>query len=95
MTQTVPRGRFVWHELMTTAIENGLHATPWRDQAPGADENRPFLEVVPVSPRFTGPGSCDVERAHGNILSADGLNGVVFPNGKRRLRYVPLDRCGR
>jgi putative acyl-CoA dehydrogenase len=25
-----------WHDLMTTAIGNGLHAAPWRDQRPGA-----------------------------------------------------------
>ncbi|HEY2689257.1 MAG TPA: acyl-CoA dehydrogenase family protein [Streptosporangiaceae bacterium] len=25
-----------WHELMTTAVSQGLHATPWRDGAPGA-----------------------------------------------------------
>jgi len=25
-----------WHELMTVAIGSGLHATPWRDQRPGA-----------------------------------------------------------
>jgi putative acyl-CoA dehydrogenase len=25
-----------WHELMTTAVSQGLHAAPWRDGAPGA-----------------------------------------------------------
>ena len=25
-----------WHELMTTAVGQGLHAAPWRDGAPGA-----------------------------------------------------------
>lgn len=25
-----------WHDLMTVAVENGLHAAPWRDQRPGA-----------------------------------------------------------
>jgi putative acyl-CoA dehydrogenase len=25
-----------WHELMATAIRHGLHATPWREQRPGA-----------------------------------------------------------
>ncbi|MEU5694147.1 acyl-CoA dehydrogenase family protein [Actinosynnema sp. NPDC020468] len=25
-----------WHELMTTAVAHGLHATPWRDDRPGA-----------------------------------------------------------
>src|SRR6202453_4488726 len=25
-----------WHELMTVAVEHGLHATPWRDERPGA-----------------------------------------------------------
>jgi putative acyl-CoA dehydrogenase len=25
-----------WHDLMTTAITNGLHAAPWQDQRPGA-----------------------------------------------------------
>jgi putative acyl-CoA dehydrogenase len=25
-----------WHELMTVAVRHGLHATPWRDQRPGA-----------------------------------------------------------
>ncbi|CCH34714.1 acyl-CoA dehydrogenase family protein [Actinosynnema sp. NPDC047251] len=25
-----------WHELMTTAVGRGLHATPWRDERPGA-----------------------------------------------------------
>jgi putative acyl-CoA dehydrogenase len=25
-----------WHELMTTAVEQGLHATPWQDPRPGA-----------------------------------------------------------
>jgi putative acyl-CoA dehydrogenase len=29
-----------WHELMTTAIKHGLHATPWRDQRPGAHLDR-------------------------------------------------------
>src|ERR1700689_917892 len=29
-----------WHDLMTTAIGNGLHATPWQDQAPGAHLDR-------------------------------------------------------
>jgi putative acyl-CoA dehydrogenase len=25
-----------WHDLMTTAVQNGLHATPWQDRRPGA-----------------------------------------------------------
>ena len=25
-----------WHDLMTVAVENGLHAAPWRDPRPGA-----------------------------------------------------------
>jgi putative acyl-CoA dehydrogenase len=25
-----------WHDLMTTAVEHGLHATPWQDPRPGA-----------------------------------------------------------
>jgi putative acyl-CoA dehydrogenase len=25
-----------WHDLMTTAVEHGLHAAPWLDQRPGA-----------------------------------------------------------
>ncbi|SDJ14479.1 putative acyl-CoA dehydrogenase [Actinokineospora alba] len=25
-----------WHDLMTVAVENGLHAAPWRDRRPGA-----------------------------------------------------------
>jgi putative acyl-CoA dehydrogenase len=25
-----------WHELMTVAVEHGLHAAPWRDDRPGA-----------------------------------------------------------
>jgi putative acyl-CoA dehydrogenase len=29
-----------WHDLMATAIERGLHATPWRDQRPGAHLDR-------------------------------------------------------
>ena len=29
-----------WHDLMTTAIEHGLHATPWQDQRPGAHLDR-------------------------------------------------------
>jgi putative acyl-CoA dehydrogenase len=29
-----------WHDLMTTAIGNGLHAAPWRDQRPGAHLGR-------------------------------------------------------
>ena len=29
-----------WHELMTTAIEHGLHATPWQDPRPGAHLDR-------------------------------------------------------
>jgi putative acyl-CoA dehydrogenase len=29
-----------WHDLMTTAIGHGLHATPWRDQRPGAHLDR-------------------------------------------------------
>jgi putative acyl-CoA dehydrogenase len=29
-----------WHDLMTTAIEHGLHATPWQDGRPGAHLDR-------------------------------------------------------
>ena len=29
-----------WHDLMRTAIEHGLHATPWQDQRPGAHLDR-------------------------------------------------------
>jgi putative acyl-CoA dehydrogenase len=29
-----------WHDLMTTAIGHGLHATPWRDPRPGAHLDR-------------------------------------------------------
>jgi putative acyl-CoA dehydrogenase len=29
-----------WHDLMTTAITCGLHATPWQDQRPGAHLER-------------------------------------------------------
>src|SRR5512146_2976373 len=29
-----------WHELMTTAIEHGLHAAPWQDSRPGAHLDR-------------------------------------------------------
>ena len=29
-----------WHDLMTTAIGHGLHATPWRDHRPGAHLDR-------------------------------------------------------
>ncbi|MCW2890935.1 MAG: aidB, partial [Actinomycetia bacterium] len=29
-----------WHDLMTTAITRGLHATPWQDQRPGAHLDR-------------------------------------------------------
>jgi putative acyl-CoA dehydrogenase len=29
-----------WHDLMTTAIGHGLHATPWQDQRPGAHLER-------------------------------------------------------
>jgi putative acyl-CoA dehydrogenase len=29
-----------WHELMTTAIEHGLHAAPWRGDRPGAHLDR-------------------------------------------------------
>src|SRR6201996_3494534 len=29
-----------WHDLMTTAIEHGLHATPWLDGRPGAHLDR-------------------------------------------------------
>ncbi len=29
-----------WHDLMATAIEHGLHATPWQDQRPGAHLER-------------------------------------------------------
>lgn len=29
-----------WHELMSTAIGQGLHAAPWRDQRPGAHLDR-------------------------------------------------------
>jgi putative acyl-CoA dehydrogenase len=29
-----------WHDLMTTAIGHGLHATPWLDQRPGAHLER-------------------------------------------------------
>jgi putative acyl-CoA dehydrogenase len=29
-----------WHDLMTTAISHGLHATPWQDQRPGAHLDR-------------------------------------------------------
>jgi putative acyl-CoA dehydrogenase len=29
-----------WHDLMTTAVSHGLHATPWRDARPGAHTAR-------------------------------------------------------
>jgi putative acyl-CoA dehydrogenase len=29
-----------WHDLMTTAVGHGLHATPWQDQRPGAHLER-------------------------------------------------------
>jgi putative acyl-CoA dehydrogenase len=29
-----------WHDLMTTAITRGLHATPWQDRRPGAHLDR-------------------------------------------------------
>jgi putative acyl-CoA dehydrogenase len=29
-----------WHDLMTTAVSHGLHATPWRDGNPGAHTAR-------------------------------------------------------
>jgi putative acyl-CoA dehydrogenase len=29
-----------WHELMTTAVRHGLHATPWLDDTPGAHVRR-------------------------------------------------------
>jgi putative acyl-CoA dehydrogenase len=25
-----------WHDLMTVAVSNGIHAAPWRDERPGA-----------------------------------------------------------
>ncbi|HEY4453676.1 MAG TPA: acyl-CoA dehydrogenase family protein [Pseudonocardiaceae bacterium] len=35
-----------WHELMTVAVENGLHASPWQDPRPGAHVARAAKELV-------------------------------------------------
>ncbi|HJP80137.1 MAG TPA: acyl-CoA dehydrogenase family protein [Pseudonocardiaceae bacterium] len=35
-----------WHELMTVAVRNGIHATPWQDARPGAHVARAAKELV-------------------------------------------------
>ena len=35
-----------WHQLMTVAVESGIHATPWTDERPGAHVARAAKEFV-------------------------------------------------
>jgi putative acyl-CoA dehydrogenase len=35
-----------WHQLMTVAVESGIHATPWADERPGAHVARAAKEFV-------------------------------------------------
>jgi putative acyl-CoA dehydrogenase len=47
----------VWHQLMTVAVEHGLHAAPWRDGTPGAHVARAAKMYVwgQVEPGHTCP----------------------------------------
>jgi putative acyl-CoA dehydrogenase len=60
-----------WHELMTVAVGNGLHASPWRDPKPGAQVAR--AAAFSVWGHTEGGHGCPISMTHAAIpaLKAD------------------------
>jgi putative acyl-CoA dehydrogenase len=60
-----------WHELMTVAIGNGLHASPWVDPRPGAHVAR--AAAFSVWSQVEGGHSCPISMTHAAVpaLRAD------------------------
>ncbi|WP_433265073.1 acyl-CoA dehydrogenase family protein [Actinosynnema sp. CS-041913] len=89
-----------WHELMTTAVAHGLHATPWRDDRPGAHVARAAKFYVwsqaeaghgcPISMTYAAVPALRAtpelaERFEPLLASTEYDFGLRVPDGKRGL----------
>ncbi|MFJ8041332.1 acyl-CoA dehydrogenase family protein [Kitasatospora sp. NPDC096147] len=89
-----------WHELMTVAVEHGLHAAPWRDDRPGAHTARAAKFYVwsqveaghtcPISMTYASVPALratpSLAEAYEPLLAARSYDfGLREPHGKRGL----------
>jgi putative acyl-CoA dehydrogenase len=88
-----------WHELMTVAVSNGLHAAPWRDPKPGAHVAR--AAGFSVWSQAEGGHGCPISMTHAAVpaLRADDalaaewiprLTSLTYDPGLRN----PADKAG-